>query len=232
LTFTCYDSIDADNLPDGGDAYLAYVDGIYENWNAVKARFPKAYLIGVAVFPAGKALMADDEPGDFTNAQVAAWFPDDAKTYARPILYTDASNMDALVAEMQATGDNRSAYRCFSAHYGWSGGAHICGPGSCNACQTQCDATQWASNDFYDTSQLSDNFFGDPVTSKWVQWTCGGEDSAMTFANASGLRVSTWLRMQIVLGGAFSASMSNYLAGGDLRATMPAGTVVWALVKS
>lgn len=160
MTYTCYDAINAANLPGGGDVYLAYLNGFYANYTAVKARFPGKRIIGIAVTSGIHALMIDDEPGDADNAQVAAWFHGDESLYHKPILYTMASNVDALVAQMSAAGFPRDLYRIWSAHYG--AGEHICGPNTCGECQTECDATQWASNAAYDTSLLASDFFDAP----------------------------------------------------------------------
>lgn len=155
-----FDDVNVGLLPKA-DAYAAYVDGYYQNIAQVKAKFPQAHVLSIAVFPMHVADCLDIEPGDATNAQAPGWFKMALKGgITKPCLYTSADNVDALVAVMSGAGIPRTAYRLWSAHYG--GGQHICGPATCGLCHTAADATQFtdrANNSSLDESVCDDTFF-------------------------------------------------------------------------
>lgn len=137
-----FDDVDVALLPAGFDAYAGYVDGIFANLSQVKARFPNAHILTIAVRSSDVADALDVEPGDAVNADAPAWFKKAlAAGVTKPCFYTSASNVDALVAELTHAGIPRTAYRIWSAHYG--AGQHICGPNSCHLCQATADATQY-----------------------------------------------------------------------------------------
>lgn len=156
-----FDDVTVDLLPSGYDAYAGYVDGIYANISQIKARFPSAHILTIAVRSSDVADALDIEPGDAQNTDGPGWFRRAlAAGITKPCLYTSASNVDALVAEMTKGGIPRSAYRLWSAHYG--AGAHICGPTTCRACQATADATQYtdkAEGKSLDESECLADFF-------------------------------------------------------------------------
>lgn len=163
LLLSMLDDIHVNLLPAGYDAYAGYVDGRYENFDAVKAKFPDALILSIDVNATNTAAEClDVEPGDATNALAVQWVL--AKIRAKALLialYTSVSNMDALVAAMTAAGIPRTAYKLWSAHYGY--GAHICGPGTCGLTKWACDGTQFtdtAFGDSLDESLLQIDFFG------------------------------------------------------------------------
>jgi hypothetical protein len=140
-TILMFDDVLVADLPNA-DAYAAYIDGIFENLAQLRARFPSAHILTVAVKATDVADCLDIESGDATNAEAAAWFKLVlAHGVTKPCFYTSASNVDLLVEELDRAGIGRSSYRIWSAHYGI--GNHICGPSSCQACNNTCDATQF-----------------------------------------------------------------------------------------
>jgi hypothetical protein len=159
------DSIYVSNLPPGADAYAGYADGRWATFAELRATFPKAHLLSIAVFASDDADCLDVETGDATVEQVYGWFTRQvARKVWRPVIYTSAGNLAQLMATMEANGIHRSAWRCWSAHYG--AGKHICGPGSCP--YPAADATQWTDSapgeggSWIDESLLSPGFFGAP----------------------------------------------------------------------
>lgn len=142
LVSKVYDDTNVSLIPADAVAAAGYVDGIFETWPALTARFGTSIpLISITVF-GNKARIADVEAGDMGNAQVPGWLRARlADGTEGPGPYTSASNVDALVQVLADSGIARSRYLIWSAHY--TGSAHICGPSSCGACRTQCDATQY-----------------------------------------------------------------------------------------
>lgn len=140
-----FDDVEADLLPAGYDAYAGYVDGIFANIATIKARFPSAFILTIAVKSADIADVLDIETGDATNDDAAAWFKRAlASGITKPCFYTEASNVDALVDKLTIAGIPRSSYKIWSAHY--AQGNHICGPNTCKATSTACEATKFTQN--------------------------------------------------------------------------------------
>lgn len=67
------DSIYPANLPAGADAYAGYVDGRWPTYPVVKAKFPHAHVLSIAVFAADDAEACDCESGDLTVSEVPGW---------------------------------------------------------------------------------------------------------------------------------------------------------------
>lgn len=141
---TMYDSIYVSSLPSGAAAYAGYVSGNWPTYAAMVAKFEKsgAYLLSVDPFGTGFAHCLDDEPGDATNSVVEAWWKRmKAAGVAMPVVYTSASNVQAVIdILMEDMGLQRSEFLIWSAHYTYS--AHICAPAVCG--EPAADATQWS----------------------------------------------------------------------------------------
>lgn len=164
-TMLMFDDTKVDLLPSGYDAYAGYVDGDFDNFNAVKAKFPHAHLLSIDVNGTNpSAICLDVEPGDASDAAAVGWVR--AKLNARAamiVVYTSASNVNPLVAALAQAGISRDKYKIWSAHY--QAGAHICGPATCGLSAWACDGTQFtntAFGDSLDESLLLDDFFGTP----------------------------------------------------------------------
>ena len=156
-----FDDTNVSAMPGGAAAYAGYVGGNWPTYNELKAKFPNARLMSIAVNAGEDAECLDVEPGDATNAAIYGWFKRQlARKQWRPVIYTSVSNIDAVVATMTANGFARSSYRLWSAHYG--AGQHICGPSTCKLTRTAVDGTQWTSTAMgksLDESILSAGFF-------------------------------------------------------------------------
>ena len=161
-TLLMFDDVTVGLLPAGYDAYAGYIDGMFDNFSAIKAKFPDARILSIDVLAANiKADCLDVEPGDASNAAAQSWVK--AKVSAKDnliVVYTSVSNVDALVTALTAAGISRAGYKLWSAHYG--AGSHICGPATCGSCSWACDGTQYTETAFghsLDESLLSDDFF-------------------------------------------------------------------------
>jgi hypothetical protein len=165
MTLAMADSIYVANLPASYSIFAGYTDGSWPTYTAVRARFPKATVLSVAVFTTSDAECCDCEQGDLTPAQVPAWVRRQAtRGEKRPCVYASAANMPAVLRELTAAGIARAQVRLWSAHYGL--GPHICGPATCKYPGVPaCDGTQWtdmapgAHGSRIDASLLNDNFF-------------------------------------------------------------------------
>lgn len=146
-----FDDTSVELIPKSAKAVAGYVNGAYATYSRVLYDFPKARHIGITVNSGGMSDCLDIEPGDATNADAAAWFhrfkgaaQANRKPSRKPIFYTSVSNLDALVADLNAAGIKRAAYKLWSAHYGE--GKHVCSPEACGATHQHADATQWTSS--------------------------------------------------------------------------------------
>ena len=159
---TMFDDIDISKIPPDPEAVAGYVDGKWDNYNALVAKFPQAKHLSISVFPSDNAQCLDVETGDATIAEIYGWFTrQQAAKVWRPVVYSSVGNMDHVVATMTANKFPRASYRLWSAHY--AAGQHICGPASCKLTGTAVDGTQWTSTargESLDQSELAPDFFG------------------------------------------------------------------------
>jgi hypothetical protein len=178
VTLRMFDAVDLTQIPPGADAYAGYVDGAWITAPALRARFPGAHILSIAVFPEDDADCLDVEPGDATPQQAPVWVRrQQSRGIMRPVLYCSASVVNEVLGNLAAAGIGRSEVRLWSAHYtGISG--HICGPGSCMYIDPAgrpvpaCDGTQWTSRALgrnLDESVLCDDFFGAPAPLELVE---------------------------------------------------------------
>lgn len=156
-----FDDVEVSLLPAGYNAYAGYVDGIYANVSEIKARFPSAYILTIAVRSSDVADVLDVEAGDATNADIVGWYKRTlAAGVTTPCIYTGVTNVNAVVSVMSQAGIPRGRYKIWSAHY--AQGQHICGPNTCKLSDTPCDATQFtntAQGLKLDESAAIDSFF-------------------------------------------------------------------------
>lgn len=155
-----FDDVTVSLLPSGYSAYAGYADGIYANLTAIRARFPNAHILDIAVRSSVNATCLDVESGDATNAQAVGWVKaQHARGLVKPIVYTSAGNAQALINELANNGIARDTYLLWTAHY--SGKSHICAKTGCG--YPNADGTQFtdrAMGRSLDESVVSDAFFG------------------------------------------------------------------------
>jgi len=170
VTLAMADSIYIANLPAGFPAFAGYVDGTWQTAPGLKARFPSAHILTIAVFASDDADCCDCEKGDLTPAQVPSWVKRQmARGAVLPCVYASAANIPAILSALTTAGIKRAQVRIWSAHYGL--GPHICGPATCKYPGVPaCDGTQWtnlakgAHGSLIDQSLLLDTFFGGTVS--------------------------------------------------------------------
>jgi hypothetical protein len=157
---TLYDSIEVSTVPAHAEAVAGYTGGKWPTYDVLVKAFPKAKHLSIAISASEDGECLDIENGDAVISEAPAWFKRQRKNkVARPALYTSLSNIDELVATMNAAGVKRDEYRLWSAHYTYK--AHICGPSE--GISTAADATQWTDRALgrnLDASLTTDVFWG------------------------------------------------------------------------
>ncbi|TVZ01282.1 hypothetical protein EAS64_33935 [Trebonia kvetii] len=134
-----FDDANWELIPPDAAVIAVYIDGTYKNIDQLKAKFPHARFITIAVRASDDADALDDEPGDATNDELKGWVArQHARGVVKPIIYTSVSNIDSAFA---ATGVTRDKIELWSAHYGQ--GDHICGIATCGLCRNTVDWTQF-----------------------------------------------------------------------------------------
>ncbi|HUN38461.1 MAG TPA: peptidoglycan-binding domain-containing protein [Trebonia sp.] len=173
---SCADSTVPQNLLDGYDAYLGYVDGDFRTYSAIVKLFPDAYHISMTVF-GGKAVAdgVDCEEKDTSPEGAADWVEYRLTAgYVRPIVYASISGMPAVIEELASRDIAVEEVRLLSAHYGE--GEHICGPDTCKypGIAVSMDGTQWTDaasgriHSLIDASVLKPDFF-ESSTETWEE---------------------------------------------------------------
>ena len=157
-----YDSTNVNDIPKDAPAVIGYVGGNpnFTQYALAKRRFPKAHVLGLAVASRYDAEGIDVEKGDAPNNLVPGWVKKQLRRgVKKPVVYTSASNVAAVVKLLAANGVARSQVRILSAHY--NGKPHICSPATCG--YPAADGTQWTNHSggkHLDESLLKDDFFG------------------------------------------------------------------------
>jgi hypothetical protein len=153
-----FDSVTVSGLPADAPAVAGYVNGLYANVAELARRFPKRRRKTIAVTASVDAHVLDIETGDATPDEAPGWVArHDHKKYGTPILYTMASQVEAVEDAMGAAGYKRSEYHIWSAHVG--AGKHLCGPKSCGYGHTKAEGTQWDWREQWDESVLRPAFW-------------------------------------------------------------------------
>jgi hypothetical protein len=149
-----YDGITVANVPSGSLMVAGYLDGHYANISQMRARFPHATVVEVAVSastPAARGRVLDVETGDATAAQAVSWCLAYPGVNSELTVYCDASTWPSVRAAFQAAKVSEPNYWIAS----YDGDPAI---------PAGAIAKQYATNDFYDTSVVADYWPGvDPV---------------------------------------------------------------------
>ncbi len=201
-----YDAITVPSLPSGSLMIAGYLDGFYANLPEMRARFPRAQVVEVAVSaatPAACGRVLDVETGDATSAEAVAW----CRAYAGPnsdlTVYCNASTWPSVRSAFQAAGVTEPNY--------W-----IAAYDNDPAIPAGAVAKQYASNDFYDTSSVSAYWPGvDPVP------TPPEDDVPLTSADAQ-LVVKTLLETRVPegkLADGYIPTVADMLNGAEVADT-------------
>lgn len=125
------DSVTISNLPTGPMQRLAYLDGKFANYEAMKQAFPKDRILTITVMGNPIADICDCENGDLTAEEAAKWAL--AKNKHATIYYSigrRAEIHDAVRTERQATGSTTHVHDFVA---DWTGDPHC--PRWAVACQ-------------------------------------------------------------------------------------------------
>lgn len=105
MTRIMYDGITVSALPTGAPLYAGYLDGHWPTVAALRARFPKARIVEIAVFASTHAgHVLDVEPGDATPSQAVAWVKARRAAGADPTIYCNASTWPVVRAAFRVAG--------------------------------------------------------------------------------------------------------------------------------
>ena len=171
MAITMFDDVSVSLIPRNAEAVAGYVNGKWATYPEVVRQFPHAHHLSIAVSASADADCLDVEPGDATNAQAPAWVKRQrsrrkagAKSVTRlPVLYTAASNGEALIAACTKAGLAYGVdYLWWSAHYNQALGEHICNPKCYPGLRHTAHATQFtdhANNVSLDESVVTPGFF-------------------------------------------------------------------------
>lgn len=162
MTINMFDTVTVSTVPSfantSSEAVAGYVDGLYNDEQQLKAAFPDAQHLSIAVFASDDADCLDVETGDATPGEAPGWVNRQlARGATRPCLYANASTMPAVVAACQGTGIQRASVRLWVAHYIYVQPAPPFELGA--------DAVQWTDRALgrnLDQSICLDTFFGPP----------------------------------------------------------------------
>jgi hypothetical protein len=115
MTRAMYDSVTAARLPADAKLVGAYVDGMYANEAAVRARCPQARVVTITVRGEAGADVIDCETGDATPAEAAAWAAAERAAGRLPTIYCNLSTWPAVKAAVAAQHVTSVSY--WIAHY-------------------------------------------------------------------------------------------------------------------
>jgi peptidoglycan hydrolase-like protein with peptidoglycan-binding domain len=103
-----YDSVDVTAIPSDAVVVAGYVDGAYNNLDAIKTRFPGAEWVGITVTGLAGAKVADCERGDLSPTDAVNWAASELAAGRSPCIYTSRSVFEGDVAfsSFRVTGPN------------------------------------------------------------------------------------------------------------------------------
>jgi hypothetical protein len=112
MTRTMYDAVTSSNIPAGATMVAGYADGLYANVPAMRARFPHATVVTIAVRWTTKAQVLDVETGDATPAQAVQWCTRTmaATPNGQLTVYCNSSTWPSVRAAFRAAGVTEPNY--------------------------------------------------------------------------------------------------------------------------
>jgi LysM repeat protein len=147
-----YDSVNPNGIPANAEMVAGYVDGRYRNVDGMRARFPHAVRVWIAVSAhTNDGHVLDIEKGDATPAESVGWVVMRRDHGADPSVYTNASQWAAVRHAFTAAGVKEPHYWIAK----WDGSASI---------PVGAVAKQFANHPNYDTSIVASHWPGvDPA---------------------------------------------------------------------
>lgn len=151
------DSVTASNTAKGLSVYAGYVNG-YVSYGAMVSRHPGARVLSISVRNGVYGVdVLDVEPGAATQGAMIPFLHSSPHPHVnKPVIYCAAWQVTTFVNYLARNGIPRSRYYIWSAHY--TGRVHYCGPRTCG--YGAADATQYASNRYYDSDVWQSYMFG------------------------------------------------------------------------
>jgi hypothetical protein len=112
MTRTMYDGVTPSRLPPSASMVAGYADGHYANLAAMRARYPHATVVSIAVSWRTRAQVLDVETGDATPAQAVQWcLHTMAGTANRDLtVYCNTSTWPSVRAAFRAAGVSEPQY--------------------------------------------------------------------------------------------------------------------------
>lgn len=200
------DSTNAAACIKGLAVYCGYYNGTFANLNSFRADYPAAIILSITPNGAKGARCIDCEPGDATPAEAAQFVKDNLPNAegggrgdaGKPIVYCSAGDSQAVINAVAALGISRSQWLLFSAH--WIG-QHICSKAGCG--YPNADATQYASNNNFDSDAFYAYCFGTPAPVWPLQLGSNGQlvSNVQTFLNKRAAAYG--IKVQLVVDGSF-----------------------------
>lgn len=138
-TATMYDTITLSTVPAKSFALAGYTSGFWPTYLPLRAHYPQAHVISIAVTAAHHADCLDVESGDATPGQVASWVrADKAAGFPKPCVYSSYWEfVNEVRPALQRAGIARSQVFEWDADYTYV--PHI---------DAGFDATQWTDHAF------------------------------------------------------------------------------------
>jgi len=103
MTRMMYDGVDASSVPAGAAVYAGYVDGQWQSYDPLVAKFPNARHVSICVTASGSARVLDVETGDASPTQAPGWVKKErAAGNQYPVVYMNASTWPAVKAAFAA----------------------------------------------------------------------------------------------------------------------------------
>lgn len=137
-----YDAVTLSNIPSNAQAVAGYVDGRWQTWRDVLARWPRARHVSITVTGRLEADCVDVEQGDVSPQGALQWLRRmHALGHHAPAIYASVDTWAAQLIPLLAREFQRSQYRVWTAHY--TGRWHRCSQRCNERCVIPVDATQF-----------------------------------------------------------------------------------------
>lgn len=149
MTRTMYDAVTSSNVPAEATLVAGYADGLYANIPQMKARFPHATVVTIAVRWTTRAMVLDVETGDATPPEAVGWCTQTMADTSNRLLtvYCNTSTWPSVRAAFRAAGVTEPQY--WVAEYDGD-----------PAIPAGAIAKQWADRGPYDLSSVADYWPG------------------------------------------------------------------------
>lgn len=236
------DSLDIAAMAGGLPVYAGYNAGHWDNWAELiawtRVHSPGAHLVSITPFVTGGSWVLDIEPGDAVAADAPAFFRVDHAGHDKPVFYTSAGDLQAVINYLSRAGISRDRYYLWSAH--WIG-QHLCAPKVCG--YPACDATQYRSTKTYDQDIFSSYMFGaappPPPPNPYPVLQLGSKGTPVKTAQE---RLNVWhnakpsLNAAVTADGVFGAlteaAVKSFQGAKKLKTDGVVGPATWAALRS